>query len=228
MSFENDPDGFRPCHMAHSDDYLFVADRDTRVRAYRFTADGGVLAERVCELKNLKEPYGMAFHRATGTLLVACYGVPAVELLDTRPPPAQWRFHPSDRLGGLKKEGVTRPPISIAIDEPNGFVYVATYSPQTITQYKATVKTADEKRRETGGATVDLKLTAVRELNGVEGGSHLCAVAVLSPSTLLLSHDKRTVEALTHSAVTEGADCKLAGPVGELRALDPPQTQTSQ
>jgi hypothetical protein len=228
MSFESDPDGFRPCHIAHTDDYLFVADRDTRVRAYRFAVDGGVPAERVCELKGLKSPYGMAFHRATGTLLIACHGAGGrgVELLDTRPPPAQWHFHPSDRSAAVEKEGVSLPPVSIAIDEPNGFVYVATYNPQTITQYKATVKTADEKdsAEAVGKSTVDLKLTAVRELEGAESrAGQLSAVAVLSPSTLLLSHSDRTVEVLTHTAASGEADSKLAGPVGQLRALEQPR-----
>jgi hypothetical protein len=100
--------------------------------------------------------------------------------------------------------------------EPNGFVYVATYSPQSITQFKATVKTACA-----GGSTVDLKLTAVRELMGIAGWAQLSAIAVLSPSTLLLSHYDRTLQVLTHTAPTSSgaADSKLAGPVGALRPL---------
>jgi hypothetical protein len=76
--------------------YLFVADIQSRLRAYRFAMDGGGMpAERVGEIKNFKQPRGMAFHRATGTLLITCTNaynsnaMAGVELLDTRPPPAQ-------------------------------------------------------------------------------------------------------------------------------------------
>jgi hypothetical protein len=216
--------------MAHSDDYLFVADMQSRVRAYRFAMDGG-LPELVRELKDLSEPRGMAFHRATGTLLIACNAGPGVELLDTRPPPAQWRIEPIDRLECVRKEGVSQSlllPISITIDEPNGFVYVATCHSQLITQYKACAKAPDENRRFVWSAgapsTIDLKLTAVRQLQGTQSpAGQLSAVAVLSPSTLLLSHSDRTVEVLTHTAATEGVDIKLAGPVGKLRALEQPR-----
>jgi hypothetical protein len=164
------------------------------------------MPERVCELKELKEPRGMAFHKPTGTLLIACPdgmrgGEGAgVELLDTRPPPSQWLLSPSNRLPATSKGAGVEMPISIAIDEPNGFVYIATYDPQTVTQYKATVKTAAEK----GRSTVDLKLTAVRQIDGVRyppaAYGQLTAVAVLSPSTLLLLHmgRDRIIEVLTH------------------------------
>jgi hypothetical protein len=125
-------------------------------------------------------------------------------------------------------------PLSIAIDEPNGFVYIATYDPNTVTQYKATVQPADHKTAAAAcKSTVDLKLTAVRELRGVEGSYALTAVAVLSPSTLLLSHCGHAIEVLTHTDTTDrgcaaaaaagaagGADCALAGPIGQLRVLE--------
>jgi hypothetical protein len=94
-SFTGDPDGFRPFNATFSDDYLFLTDTLRRLRAYAFSADGG-MPERVRELNDLKEPRGMAFHKSTGTLLVACSdgsgrGVQGgVELLDTRPPPSDW------------------------------------------------------------------------------------------------------------------------------------------
>jgi hypothetical protein len=190
---DRDPGKFVPFHMAHSDDFLFFTDALSRLRAYAFAADGG-MPELVRELKELKEPRGMAFHRATGTLLIACADLQGrqkdagVELLDTRPPLSEWCLNTS------KKDARLLPPILLAIDEPNRFVYVATHEPQTITQYKATVKTADEKTAAVaGGSTVDLKLTAVRLLEGVQyplrgRWGELTAIAVLSPSTLLLSH----------------------------------------
>jgi hypothetical protein len=117
--------------------------------------------------------------------------------------------------------------ISIAIDRDvfGSNPFGSSYTPQTITQCKATVRTADEKPRiVTGASTVDLKLTPLRELDGAEyapsGWGQLTAIAVLSPSTLLLSHYDRTLQVLTHTAPTAGvADCKLAGPVGVLRPL---------
>jgi hypothetical protein len=90
FSFANDPDSFSPFNMAHSDDYLFLSNSETRLRAYAFAADGG-LPERVCEFKELTAPRGMAFHRTTGTLLTACAddrsdgSKAGIELLDTRP-----------------------------------------------------------------------------------------------------------------------------------------------
>jgi hypothetical protein len=47
------------------------------------------------------------------------------------------------------------------------------------------------------------------------------AIAVLSPSTLLLSHFGRILEALTHTAPAAGCDpdSKLSSPVGALRVL---------
>jgi hypothetical protein len=151
-------------------------------------------------------------------------------MLDTRPPPSLWCLNPSDRLPAVRRKKSLLAPISIAIDEPNDFVYVASCDPQTVTQYKATVKTADAKTSdgdgdEAGSSTVSLKLTAVRELEGVQypptKWGQLTAIAVLSPSTLLLSHYERTLHALTHAVPTDGADSKLAGPVGVLQALDP-------
>jgi hypothetical protein len=83
--------------MAHSDDYLFLSDCQLRLRAFRFATDGG-MPEPVREFKGLNQPRGMAFHKATGTLLVACIGgVTGVRLLDTRSPPAMWRFLEDDR-----------------------------------------------------------------------------------------------------------------------------------
>jgi hypothetical protein len=49
----------------------------------------------------------------------------------------------------------------------------------------------------------------------------LSAIAVLSPSTLLLSEYDCTLQVLTQTSA-HVADSKLAGPVGELRVLDPP------
>jgi hypothetical protein len=176
---------------------------------------------------------GMAFHRPTGTLLIASpdYGnaMAGVELLDTRPPPAQWALREADRLPAVRQaDGKALLPVSIAIDDPNGFVYVATSQPQTVTQFKATVRTrtADDEALASpdGDSTVDLMLTAVRMIDGVQclaWGCQLTAIAVLSPSTLLLSH-KRTVGVL-HPAFVAGvggvSDSKLTGPLGELRPL---------
>jgi hypothetical protein len=225
-------EGFQPYHMAHSDDHLFLTDIRTRLRVYEFATDCE-MPVLVRELDDLKQPRGMGLHKATGTLLVACMGSGAagvgscIEMLDTRPPPAQWRFSDVDRLSAYG-------PFSIAIDEPNGFVYVAGYKKQTLTQYRATTKTADEKARVVGKSAVDLKLTAVRMIDGVQyiaptrSLGELTAVAVLSPSTVLLSHGGRTLEVLTHSFTdaAEGTDCKLAGPVGEVRVLHTNPTGT--
>jgi hypothetical protein len=90
------------------------------------------------------------------------------------------------------------------MDEPNGFVYVATYNPQGIIQFRATVKTADEKSAVAGNSTVALKLTAVRLLEGFQpplnGWGQIGAIAVLSPSTLLVAHYNRTLHANAHAA----------------------------
>jgi hypothetical protein len=111
-------------------------------------------------------------------------------------------------------------------------VYVATNNPQSVTQCRATVRTADEKAAVTRESTVDLKLMAVRQLSGVQFlpnptiNTLLRSVAVLSPYTLLLSHKGRTLSVLTHTArgaagQTVGADSKLDGAVSLLRELDP-------
>jgi hypothetical protein len=101
-------------------------------------------------------------------------------------------------------------------------VYVATDDPQTITQFNATVRTADEKADAAGGSTVDLKLTAIRLLEGVQDPPLLRAISVLSPSTLLLAHYDRPLELLTHTApVSAGhtaADRKLTGPASDRSA----------
>jgi hypothetical protein len=130
--------------MTHSDHYLFLTDTQSRLRAYAFGADGrSGMPVLVREFADLKSPRGMAFHRATGTLLVACaVAAEGVRLLDTRPPPAQWQFHADDRQllqapRDRSQRGVARrrveliPPISLAIDQANdnpyGFVYAATF-----------------------------------------------------------------------------------------------------
>jgi hypothetical protein len=240
MSFAEDPHGFGPHNMAHSDDYLFLTDAVTRLQVYEFAADGG-MPVHVRGFEGLKQPRGMAFHKTTGTLLVACtdHGE-GVRLLDTRPPPSAWAFGATGRdrvplemahAAVVRRPGSGLPAICIAMDEPNVFVYVATFAPQTITQFRASVWTADEKAAVSGGSTVDLKLTAVRVLEGAEfsvtkGDGQLLAIAVLSPSTLLLSHLDRTLSVLTHTAPdpasggdADAADSKLAGRVGELRPI---------
>jgi hypothetical protein len=227
LSFAEDPHRFRPFNMAHSDDYLFLTDALTQLQVYAFDADGG-MPVHVHGFGDLKLPRGMAFHTSTGTLLVACTDRgEGVRLLDTRPPSARWAFGSTDRVPLQMAQsafGDSRA-ISVAIDEPTGFVYVATYIPQTITQFKASVWAADEKARAGGGSTVDLKLTAVRLIEGVQypecGGGQLLAIAVLSPSTLLLSHMDLTLEVLTHTAPVPGqeAECKLGRPIVMLQSI---------
>jgi hypothetical protein len=232
LSFAEDPEDFRPFYMAHSDDCLFLTDSAARLRAYAFVDDGG-MPVRVRDFNGLSEPRGMA----TGPpALCLSPAARCVQLLDTRPELAAWQLRADDcvalemagkAVGVSVRKGQSNgpPAISVAIDEPNGFVYVATFEPQTITQFGATVRTAEEKTAVAGGSTVDLKLTAVRLIDGVRhiamGLGRLTAIAVLSPSTLLLSHYDRTLQVLTHTAPTSAgaADSKLDGPVGTLRPL---------
>jgi hypothetical protein len=141
LSFADRDHQFSPFYMAHSDHYLFLTDTQSRLRAYTFGVDGGGgMPVLVREFGDLKSPRGMAFHRATGTLLVACWvSGRDVRLLDTRPPPSAWKFGRTDRdrvtLGQSGIEPATLPPaFSIAIDEPNGFVYVTAFTPQHTVQ----------------------------------------------------------------------------------------------
>jgi hypothetical protein len=75
---------------------------------------------------------------------------------------------------------------------------------QSSTQYKATVKTADEMAAVAGKSTVGLKLTAVRELGGAVPAAGAGAIAVLSPSTLLLSHTYRMLDPQQNGGLASG------------------------
>jgi hypothetical protein len=141
LYFPDEADGiFRPFHMAHSDDYLFLTDyMSARLRVLAFgteSADGSSgMPVSVRDFRDLQHPRGMGFDKTTGTLLVACIARPdGVWLLDTQPPPPKWAFRQDDRPS-LRMAPHTAAPLSIAMDEANGFVYVATLLPQTITQF---------------------------------------------------------------------------------------------
>jgi hypothetical protein len=202
---------FAGLFLAHSDDYLFWSNGVDAIRVYALTGD---VPERVRTLSTSLQVRGMAVHRATGTLLAACCTREGdayhVGLLDTRPPPSQWAFAETDRAA------LQDCPLTLALDEANGFLYVNGFTAQRFTQFTVALRTPDERKSASGSSsTVDLKLTAARVLDAPIPANCVLtgAIAVLSREELLVYHHIQQLSILTHtfSGASSAPDSKSFG-----------------
>jgi hypothetical protein len=155
---------FAGCFMAYSDDFLFW-NAANKVRAYAFA--GAVIGGMPVRVREMTMPFtarGMAVHQGTGTLLVAgrtegdIAPVHSVDMIDIRPPPADWKFvdvAAADRLRFATDV------IGVAVDEDRGFVYVLEDMAQRITQYTATTRSTTAAAAAVGAAASSERKSAV-------------------------------------------------------------------
>jgi hypothetical protein len=179
-------------NMAFTDDYLFASDNMDAVNAYALAEDGGLPTRKVCTVKGLRQSRGLAIHKATGTLLIACLSG-YVHRLDIRPPPSDWKLVAGDQVAATNA-------LSLALDEPNGFLYAGDVHIRRITQFALSV--CDKPTAPTAPSTVRLQLTGVRCIDAPSASGPreglLFGIALLRPDTLLVSHmDSRVLTALT-------------------------------
>jgi hypothetical protein len=246
-------EGFAGCFTAYSDDYLFWSTA-RKVRAYAFAVDGR-MPVRVCEMAVPFGARGMAVHQRTGTLLVAgshssasatdsgggVETVHSVNMIDIRPPPADWKF--VDTSAGTGAVAVDRlrfasDVIGVTVDEDRGFVYVLEHMAQRITQFTAGMRTtttagaaaasserkspagavADAARTAGSGSTVSLTLTVRSVLDcRLPAMFMMSCMTVLSASELLVFHHGKRLS-VCHIATAAEAGARRAQAEAEAEA----------